>query len=471
MPMKESPVLIGPERVNAAAAVALTALSTVAGCGSPQEVTRSFWFVGPPRQFRVNSPDAAQGPYSDRWEAQQDGRMVLRVDDDLRNVTRAWLCLELWGGHPGVAAKRVTVNGRTTHELPEVGASVGHCTYSYPQIELRLDDLVAGDNVLEFTCDKGTAFWGHYIVRAAGIRLELRQDHPLASMAPRGCAVRCDRDGEVMRLSLDVPDDQRSRIARVVYRGRYRGYDENGDGVGDDWHGVTLDGQAVDCVGGSSEPPFAVAWDVRMVPDQPAVEVQADIYVAGHEGLVCRTPSVSVAMPPRAARVVMLNATRLPRPFWSRAGKPKECDIEVPLHPANIERAMGVRGLCIYRDETDRDLWRVVTPGRNEVHEPMDEKTWRKFIAASGWIAKPETNRRDGRKVRITVPENDESELFDAVREQLSPHAVASIVAFLQPAQTNNPDVDRQVRWFAQELTKLVGGHERQSRLAEELGL
>jgi hypothetical protein len=132
---------------------------------------------------------------------------------------------------------------------------------------------------------------------------------------------------------------------------------------------------------------------------------------------------------------------------------------------------MGVRGLCIYRDETDRDLWRVVTPGRNEVHEPMDEKTWRKFIAASGWIAKPETNRRDGRKVRITVPENDESELFDAVREQLSPHAVASIVAFLQPAQTNNPDVDRQVRWFAQELTKLVGGHERQSRLAEELGL
>jgi hypothetical protein len=340
MPMRESLVLIGPERVNAVAAVALTALSTVAGCGSSQEVTRSFWFVGPPRQFRVNSPDAGQGPYSDRWEAQQDGRMVLRVDDDLRNLTRAWLCLELWGGHPGVAAKRVTVNGRTTYELPEMGASGGHCTYSYPQIELRPDDLVSGDNVLEFTCDKGTAFWGHYIVRAAGIRLELRQDHPLASMAPRGCAVRCDRDGEVMRLGLDVPDDQRSRIARVVYRGRYRGYDENGDGVGDDWHGVTLDGQAVDCVGGSSEPPFAVAWDVRMVPDQPSVEVQADIYVAGHEGLVCRTPSVSVAMPPRAARVVMLNATRLPRPFWSRAGNRKECDIEVPSHPADIERAV-----------------------------------------------------------------------------------------------------------------------------------
>ena len=77
----------------------------------------------------------------------------------------------------------------------------------------------------------------------------------------------------------------------------------------------------------------------------------------------------------------------------------------------------------------------------------------------------------NGRKIRVTVPENDESELFDAVRGQLSPEAVASIVSHLQGARTNNQDVDRQVRWFADELTKLVGGYEHQARLAEELGL
>jgi hypothetical protein len=144
------------------------------------------------------------------------------------------------------------------------------------------------------------------------------------------------------------------------------------------------------------------------------------------------------------------------------------------IEAANIGRAMGVRGLCIYRDETDRHLWRVVTPGRNEVHEPMDEEAWREFIAASGCIERPKTyeaKRPGGRTVRVTVPENDEGDLFDAVREQLSPEAVAGIVAFLQPAQTNNPDVDRQVRWFADELTKLLGGYEQQARLAEELGL
>ena len=77
----------------------------------------------------------------------------------------------------------------------------------------------------------------------------------------------------------------------------------------------------------------------------------------------------------------------------------------------------------------------------------------------------------NGKKVRVTVPENDEQELFDAMREQLSPHAVASIVSHIQGAQTNNQDVDRQVHWFAEELCKLLGGYERQAKLAEELGL
>ena len=77
----------------------------------------------------------------------------------------------------------------------------------------------------------------------------------------------------------------------------------------------------------------------------------------------------------------------------------------------------------------------------------------------------------NGRKVRVTVPENDESELFEAVREQLSPEAVAAIASCLQINRTNNPEVDRQVRWFHDQLCQLLGGYEQQARLAEELGL
>ena len=140
------------------------------------------------------------------------------------------------------------------------------------------------------------------------------------------------------------------------------------------------------------------------------------------------------------------------------------------LEAADIGREMGVRSLIVHRDPADRALWQVVTPGRCETHEPMDEKTWRAFLAASGWIDRPARyDAGDGRKV--TVPANDEQDLFDAVREQLSPHAVAAIASCLQINVTNDSDVDRQVQWFHDRLCELLGGYEHQSRLAEELGL
>ena len=87
---------------------------------------------------------------------------------------------------------------------------------------------------------------------------------------------------------------------------------------------------------------------------------------------------------------------------------------------------------------------------------------------------KPKTYEAEvaGRKVRVTVPDDTrEDDLFDAIRENLSPQAVAAIVAYLQPATTNNDAVNRQLRWFAGRLTEQVGGPEQQGRLAEEVSL
>jgi hypothetical protein len=61
--------------------------------------------------------------------------------------------------------------------------------------------------------------------------------------------------------------------------------------------------------------------------------------------------------------------------------------------------------------------------------------------------------------------------LVDARRENLSPEAVAAIASWLQPARTNDENVDREVRWFTEQLAQALGGWDQQSRLAEELGL
>jgi len=78
----------------------------------------------------------------------------------------------------------------------------------------------------------------------------------------------------------------------------------------------------------------------------------------------------------------------------------------------------------------------------------------------------------DGRKTRVTVPENDEQNVLrDWFSDNLTPQAVATIVSFLQPVRTDDQDVDEEVRWFAEQLVGALGGYEAQSRLAEEVGL
>ena len=92
--------------------------------------------------------------YSTDPAAQQ---MLIRAEENLFRLTAAEFYCEAWGGHPGTANKRITVNGRSTYFLPRVGAEEGHCTYFYPSVPLKLTDLVNGYNAFQFACDRGTS--------------------------------------------------------------------------------------------------------------------------------------------------------------------------------------------------------------------------------------------------------------------------------------------------------------------------
>jgi len=310
----------------------------------PGEFFREFWFQGAGNRFRVNSPDTATGPFRDRPEARQTGRMAIAVADDLSHVRGADLYLELWGGHPGVADKRFRLNGRGTYGLPEVGAAAGHCTYSYPTVPLNLEELLRGENVLEFTCEKGSTFWGHYIVRAACLRLGLKAAHPLlgqAGLADFAARVRAvPGEGETLRLSLECADAGRDRVASVEFQARYGGYDDNGDGDGDDWHGFTKDGVAAGLAAQAGRPPFEATWDLSMVPDQKNLAVRAAVRFKSAADVVYRTPETAgLSTPARKAAVRICGAEGVPRPFWSRAGRKKVCTVPLDVEASRVERA------------------------------------------------------------------------------------------------------------------------------------
>ena len=76
-------------------------------------------------------------------------------------------------------------------------------------------------------------------------------------------------------------------------------------------------------------------------------------------------------------------------------------------------------------------------------------------------------------KKHVTVAYSGEAKdvLHDVLKDNLSPEAVAIIAAYLQPAHCGQEQVDRQVRWFAEQLIELLGGDEAFNRVCDELGL
>lgn len=301
------------------------------------------------KRLRVNSAEVVLHPtYGKRVEARENGLMLIPAEEDLFSITGAELYLEMWGGHPGTAGKRVSVNGRNTYWLPRLGTEDGHCTYSYPVIPLERTDLVNGWNAFQLALDQGTTFWGHMMVDEACLRVALTNGHPdvaklgLAGFVPRVIAAAA---GDAMRLSLEGAEEFASRIERVDFQAWYFGYDENGNRREIDWHGFTHNRAPGAFAGRATSGPFQATWDVSMIPAQKNVAVRAFIRFKDAPGLVFITAATTaLTIPDRAdATVALYTAHDLPLSFWSRAKNKKTCHIVLDVEPSTMERAE----LCI----------------------------------------------------------------------------------------------------------------------------
>lgn len=299
------------------------------------------------RRFRVNAPETSLHPgFGRRVEARENGMMQIEVNEDLFVLEAAEFYCELWGGHPGTANKRITINGRSSYILPRVGTEEGHCTYFYPSVPLKLSDLVNGYNAIQFAVDKGSAFWGHMLVDNAAIRVALANGHPYLvklGLAEFAATVRANTvpDGRGYDLELVFPKKYQDVISSVDFQGWYEGYDENGNMQQRDWHGFTKNRLPAASLGVVCSPPFAVRWDTQMLPAQQEVAVRAAVRFKADTNLVFLTPATrGIALAHSAdTRVIMVYCRDLPVPFWSRAGELKTCHINVDLSPEQIAAA------------------------------------------------------------------------------------------------------------------------------------
>jgi hypothetical protein len=299
-------------------------------------------------RFRINSPEVTlHERFGKRNEARGNALMLIHADEDLFQVAAAELYLEFWGGHPGTANKRVTVNGRSTHVFKPVGTEEGHCTYFYPSIPLGIPNLVRGWNAFQFAVDQGTTFWGHALIDQAALRFAVPSGHTdlksvgLDTFSVAVAAVPRKAPAEGYELQLEGPADALARVASVEFEAWYEGYDENGDQRTRDWHGFTKNRIAEAHVATVSSAPFRAVWDTSMLPLQSSCAVRARVRFKEHPSLVYLTAAAAgleIAARP-GAQVFLAAPAELPTHFWSRAKRKKTCEITLDLDPGSIERA------------------------------------------------------------------------------------------------------------------------------------
>lgn len=299
------------------------------------------------RQLRVNAPEVSvHERFAIRSEPRSSGLARILIEEDLRDIRRADLYCEVWGGHPGTANKRVSVNGRNQLSFPRVGCEEKNCTHLYPAFNLRPIDLVNGYNSLQFACDSGSTFWGHYIVDNVCLQIGLPDDH--AVLTESGLEdfnvvlqVTPKPGRELIELRLKGTSNALKQVDKVVYQARYYGYDENGNRRESDWHGMTKGREFYGMIGESEKRPFLVNWETRMLPAQPEIQFRAFLTFKTDLELLYQTPVLGgVEIPERRNSEVSIHyAKDLPQPFWSRAGNRKSGSIELDFSPSEVESA------------------------------------------------------------------------------------------------------------------------------------
>ena len=315
---------------------------------------RTYWYQrgiefgnpGTEKKVHVNSPDTVLHlNFGKLPEARENGMIQIPISENLRQIIRAELYLEIWGGNPGTANKRVSVNGRNTYPFQEIGTFIKNYTHQYPTVYLQPSDLVNGFNAFQFSCDRGQSLRGHFIVNEAALKIGLRRDHSdlqQAGLMGFNALIKAEAvpgNFEAIRLKLFSSDEL--MIQSVEYQGFYNGYDENGDSIGYGWHGMTKAKEPYGSIGVSKVAPFSVDWDTAMLPEQQEMAMRAVVTFKDYPNLTFITPVIGglSIQKPKGRRVQLYSSRNLPVPFAADANQKKSCTIDLDVEASSIERA------------------------------------------------------------------------------------------------------------------------------------
>lgn len=294
---------------------------------------------------RVNDRQMSVHPtFFSRFESQVNGLAILEITDTIRSFARAELFCEMWGGHPKTSNKRFQINGGKVYNLPGEATRQGHCEYIFPVVPVEDNELVMGNNAIQFACDRGDTFWGHFLIEEVAVNAYFMNGSPVVARA--GLAgfralpeIKSKILDDEVNIKLACPVEFYQKIKTVHYFARYSGYDDAGTGTDYQWHGYQFKRQFRGHLGSANAAPFEISWNTRMVPDQ-SKPMSVMAIVEFENGFFYRTEALhGLVFPADRPQVQIYYCTNLPKPFWSRDNKPVYTTLELPPVYKNVEAA------------------------------------------------------------------------------------------------------------------------------------
>jgi hypothetical protein len=281
--------------------------------------------------WRVTDPDALA---SGALDFLPNPVMTIRIND-LDGAIRAEALMDIWGGHTGTTGKKFRFNGNAWIDIPDhptipVSPECYNSEFNYIT-EVPLGHLQEGANGFEGTSGGQTCFnfnwgqWGWYMML---IRIYYGPEKP----HPTGSITSHPSGSDVIELDTILVEAQSpAGVKRVDLLGRYRGYDENGDGLYQDWHSSYHTTTMEEHIGSTKTAPYTFVWDNRWVPDQEpeAVSFLARILDSNDVWMVAGLADSISLVRPQGVSVKMFTAENVPQKFWVRAGEKKSCDINI----------------------------------------------------------------------------------------------------------------------------------------------
>jgi hypothetical protein len=275
-------------------------------------------------------------------EAHINGLQLITVNEVISDIKRAEVLFEMWGGHPLTENKRFTINGRGTYHLPGHENTLEQTEYIYPTIPITASNMVNGVNAFQIACDRGTTWWGTFIVDEMAVRCYLKDDDK--RIADNGLTTfaaipSVGKIEDITTVQLLVAPAFEQQITQVHFIARYDGYDDRGDGYGNGWHGFTQKRVYTNHVGTATEAPFKVNWDTKMIPTQgKAMAIKA---IIEFKNGLCYESEVldNLWFPKKRPTVLLIHSTNASVPYWTRDKKLKTNKITLPVDPKEIASA------------------------------------------------------------------------------------------------------------------------------------